>query len=137
PGYLDAVGSTVRYLPTGIAYAVFAPFPWENRRRADLAATGEMLALYVAWAAAAAALITKAARWRSLLPIALFVCGVLLTLALAEGNVGTLYRHRAMLTPWILLLAAPSLSSLVWRGTSRATNARPSATSSRAVADVS
>jgi hypothetical protein len=44
----------------------------------------------------------------------LYVLGVFFLFGLLEGNVGTLYRHRAMLVPYVVTLAAPTLLWL-WR----------------------
>jgi hypothetical protein len=44
-----------------------------------------------------------------LAPLALFLIGMLALFSIVEGNWGTLFRHRAMVIPWVLTLAAPSL----------------------------
>src|SRR5256885_746128 len=77
-----------------------------------------MLVWYVLLVAAAIALWRWRRRWRALAPIVLFVAGTVLIFALAEGNVGTLYRHRAMIIPFVVVLAAPSIGSLVSRSRS-------------------
>ena len=101
--------ATLRHLPTGIAYALFAPFPWALRRVADWLTLPEMLLWYGLLAALPWTLWRARRLWRSWSPLLLFVAGILLILALTEGNVGTLYRHRAMVIPFVAVLAAPSL----------------------------
>jgi hypothetical protein len=62
-----------------------------------------------------------AADWRRLTPTVLYLLGVFFLFGLLEGNVGTLYRHRAMLVPYVVMLAAPTVLWL-WR---RARPGRP------------
>jgi len=64
-------------------------------------------------------------QWRSWSPLFLFVGGILLILALTEGNVGTLYRHRAMVIPFVAVLAAPSLVAAGRWGRARLARPRP------------
>ena len=100
---------TLQHLPIGIAYALFAPFPWAMRRAADWLTLPDMLLWYGLLAALPWTLWRARRLWRSWSPLLLFVAGLLLILALTEGNVGTLYRHRAMVIPFVAVLAAPSL----------------------------
>lgn len=112
PGSTDALAiRTLSYLPRGAAYALFAPFPWMIDRGLDLLPVPEMLMWYALLGAGGWTLWRERARWRSLAPLVLFAVGTLLILALAEGNVGTLYRHRAMVVPAVIVLASPSLAS--------------------------
>jgi hypothetical protein len=103
---------TLEYLPFGVAFALFAPFPGSGTQPQDLLPIPEMLVWYVLLVAAAIALWRWRRRWRVLAPIVLFVAGTVLIFALAEGNVGTLYRHRAMIIPFVALLAAPTIASV-------------------------
>jgi hypothetical protein len=111
----DPVVRTIGSLPRGLAHVLFAPFPWVITRAFDLLPIPEMLLWYVLMIAAVVTLATRRRSWRSLVPVTLFTGGVLLVLVLAEGNVGTLYRHRAMVIPFVIVLAAPTLASLLAR----------------------
>jgi hypothetical protein len=99
---------TLDYLPFGLAFALFAPFPGSGTRAQDLLPIPEMLVWYVLLIAAGITLWRWRQRWRVLAPTVLFVAGTVLIFALVEGNVGTLYRHRAMVIPFVALLAAPT-----------------------------
>lgn len=104
---------TITYLPTGLVYALLAPFPWKPERVADVLTVPDMLLWYLALPAA---IWTAWSRRRLLLPavpMLLFVAGALVAFALAEGNVGTLYRHRAMVVPFVVIIASPGLSALL------------------------
>ncbi|MBI4348323.1 MAG: hypothetical protein HY553_15890 [Elusimicrobia bacterium] len=106
---------TLEYIPRGLSHSLFAPFPWQIRRPVDVLPLPEMVVWYVCLAAATATLLRRWRSWRELLLLGAFSFGMLLLLALVEGNVGTLYRHRGMATPWILVLSTPVLSDVVIR----------------------
>jgi len=96
-----------------VAYVLLAPFPWSPRRALDLVTAPEMVIWYAALAAALLTVIRRIRSWRTLTPLILFAGGTLFVLLLAEGNVGTLFRHRAMVIPFVEILAAPTIASLL------------------------
>jgi 4-amino-4-deoxy-L-arabinose transferase-like glycosyltransferase len=110
-----APGRTISYLPTGLAYAILAPFPFASGRLQELLTAPEMLLWYVLVIAGAITVWRQRRRWRSLAPIVLMIAGLVTLLALAEGNVGTLFRHRGMVVPFAAMLASPSiLAAIQW-----------------------
>ena len=112
---------TLSYLPKGLLYALFAPWPWLSDRAIDVLTVPEMLLWYVAIAVLPFSLAIARRHWRFYLGPLLFVGGTLLIFALVEGNWGTLFRHRAMVIPFVFILASPGLAALVrqTRGLSR------------------
>jgi len=112
PGSPTAGAAAMRllgHLPTGVFYALAAPFPWQATTRADIVTVPEMLAWYLILLAAIVATWTARGRWRELFIIVAAAAGVFAILAVAEGNTGTLFRHRAMLYPFVFILASPAL----------------------------
>jgi 4-amino-4-deoxy-L-arabinose transferase-like glycosyltransferase len=105
-------GRTLSYLPTGLAYALLAPFPLSARRLQEIVAAPEMVVWYLWVVAGAATIWRERRRWTYFAPLVLTIGGLMLVLALAEGNVGTLFRHRAMVIPFAASLASPSLVAL-------------------------
>jgi hypothetical protein len=105
----ELVVRTIAYIPTGLVYSLFAPWPWLSGRPQDLLTVPEMLVWYLALAAAAVTLWRSRSDLRDVAVPALFASGTLLVFALVEGNWGTLYRHRSMVIPVVLTLAAPTL----------------------------
>ena len=103
---------TLAYLPRGFAYAVLAPFPWDARRILDVLTIPEFFAWLVILGALSWSLWHERGSFRSILPIVLYVLGMFGVLTLTEGNWGTLFRHRAMITPFVLVLASPGLLAL-------------------------
>jgi hypothetical protein len=68
---------------------------------------------YLVLLAAALALWFGRRQLTLILPIACVVALGILVLAVTEGNVGTLYRHRAMIIPAAATLAAPVLAGVL------------------------
>src|SRR5262245_6152885 len=86
------------FLPVGVVYVLFAPFPWMMGNLRQLITLPEMLAWWLLlpimlkgyWFAIRH-------RLRASFPITVFSIGLTLAYALYQSNVGTAYRHRAQL----------------------------------------
>lgn len=128
-------GRTLSYLPTGLAYAILAPFPLSARRLQEVVAAPEMLVWYLLVGGGVATIWRERRRWTYLSPLVLTIGGLMLVLALAEGNVGTLFRHRVMVVPFAAALASPSLVVLWSRIRRRRATATTSETSRGADSD--
>lgn len=107
---ISTPGRALAYLPTGLAYFLFSPFPWQITSTLKLFALPEMLLLYILTPAMIRGIrYTIRARFREALQI-LLVTGLLtVSYALGEGNVGTLYRHRAQAISMYLMFAAAGI----------------------------
>ena len=110
----EADGYTIqlRTAPTVLPYVLWGPFPWQARTTREAALVPETLAWYGLQALIITALVGyRRERWREMfLPLA-YCAGLSFVFSLIEGNVGTIYRHRAM-----LLIPAFAMASLgfVW-----------------------
>ena len=111
---LLALTRTLAYIPRGLAYALMAPFPWDLGRIQDAATIPEMLLWYLALVSIPFA-VARGRRWPELAPILVYIAGLLGILVLVEGNVGTLYRHRAMVIPLVLAVSSPVIVTLATR----------------------
>lgn len=112
----EAASATFAYLPKGFANVLLAPFPWALGRSLDLATVPAMLLWYLLLGAAVRTIAFANGRRWQLLPHAAFVVAVLIAFVLFEGNVGTVFRHRAMtIGPVVAFLAAPSLVAVADR----------------------
>lgn len=101
-------------LPTGLVSVLGAPFPWTVRRLKDLPTIPEMLAWYAMLILATVGIVATFKRdWRRLFLPLLFTAGLILVLALVEGNVGTIFRHRSMLMPTTFIGAGIGLTWLL------------------------
>ncbi len=99
------------YLPRGLFFAVFVPFPWSARTVADFLTVPEMLVWYPLVILAVIGALRSIRRWRVVFIAGGTVSAILVVLALTEGNAGTLFRHRAMAEPLAFVFAAPALVS--------------------------
>ena len=103
--------NTLLYLPFGLLYAIFSPFPWKISSSLQLIAIPEMLIWYILLPFIfKGILISFKLKWKECSVMVLFILFMYFILALFEGNVGTLFRHRSLIIPFCLIFAAVSLA---------------------------
>jgi len=117
----------VSWLPTGLAYALAAPFPWMADRAIELATIPEMLVWYAAVALAVNGVARHWRNWQQYVHLLGYIGGIFLLLALGQGNEGTLVRHRGMLIPIVLVFSGAGAASLwtYWRARRPSPSLRP------------
>lgn len=103
-------GEALTFLPVGLVYFLFAPFPWALGSLLQTFALPETLIWYglvpfVAWGA------VLAVRHDFRSHVLLFAVLVVVTFAyaLVQGNVGTAFRHRAQILPLFFVFGAIGL----------------------------
>jgi len=95
------------FLPIGVAYFLFSPFPWEITSVLKLFSLPEMILIYALTPAAVRGIAHCARdRFRDCFQVLLLTGLLTVSYALGEGNVGTLYRHRAQVIGFYLMFAA-------------------------------
>jgi hypothetical protein len=100
-------GKALAFLPIGVAYFLFSPFPWEITSVLKMFSLPEMILIYVLTPAAARGIAHCARdRFRDCFQVLLLTGLLTVSYSLGEGNVGTLYRHRAQVVGFYLLFAA-------------------------------
>lgn len=105
---ISTPGKAFAFLPIGMTFFLFAPFPWMLRNFRQLITMPEMV---VWWYLALRYLIPgireglrlRAGHTTTICSVALLS---IMAYGLVEGNVGTAYRHRAQVLPLLLILAA-------------------------------
>lgn len=103
----------LRCLPIGLAHVIAAPFPWASTTWAQRLAIPEMLAWYVLMGLALYGFFSfSGAKGRSLFLVVAYLGMVVLAMALTEGNVGTVFRHRAMIVPFVMMFSAAGMVRL-------------------------
>jgi 4-amino-4-deoxy-L-arabinose transferase-like glycosyltransferase len=104
---ISTPGKAIAFLPLGIAYFLFSPFPWQIDSVLKLFSLPEMFLLYALTPSILRG-IRHAVRhyFRDALQILLLTALLTIAYSLGEGNVGTLYRHRAQAMPFYLIFAA-------------------------------
>lgn len=107
---ISTPGRAITFLPLGIAYFLFSPFPWQITSLLKLFSLPEMLLIYRLTPAMFRGIKhTIQTRFREALQILLLTALLTVSYALGEGNVGTLYRHRAQAILFYLMFAAVGL----------------------------
>jgi dolichyl-phosphate-mannose-protein mannosyltransferase len=107
---ISTPGAAITFLPIALAYFFFSPFPWQITSFLRILSVPEMLVVY--WLALPTFRGLKyAVRYRlaDSLQVLLLTALLTITYALTEGNVGTLYRHRAQAMAFYLIFAAVGL----------------------------
>ena len=100
-------GKALAFLPIGVAYFLFSPFPWEITSVLKLFSLPEMILIYALTPAAVRGIAHCARdRFRDCFQVLLLTGLLTVSYALGEGNVGTLYRHRAQVIGFYLMCAA-------------------------------
>ena len=100
------LGGALAYFPEGLVRFLFAPFPWEIDSWLQVMALPESLFfLFLSIQAFRQVLADSSNLRRVLVPLAFFFC-IAGSYALASGNEGTAFRHRAQVFGFVVLLAA-------------------------------
>lgn len=107
----STLGGALRFLPLGIAFLLFAPFPWAIESPLQMAALPETLLWYPLFGMALIGMRRALREARGWIPFAVLVV-LASTYALVEGNFGTAYRHRAQFMPLFFLFAGPGLNAI-------------------------
>jgi hypothetical protein len=112
----QGIEANLRHLPYGVFFLATAPFPLTATSDAERALLPEMLLWYATLGLAAVGLARIARRRDLRFAYGLIVAAAIaLVLSLAEGNTGTLVRHRAMIIPFTAILAADGVVALLPR----------------------
>jgi 4-amino-4-deoxy-L-arabinose transferase-like glycosyltransferase len=112
-------GYTIQFrtAPKVLPFVLWGPFPWQARKPRDVAVIPETLAWYGLQALIITAMIGyRRERWRELFMPLAYCAGLAFVFSLIEGNVGTIYRHRAMmLIPAFAMAGLGFVWVLDWR----------------------
>lgn len=104
---ISTPGRALAFLPKGLAFFLFAPYPWTVRNVRQLVTVPEMLLFYTlvpSMLRGARDLVR--ARAPGALMLVLITLSLTLGYALGEANAGAAYRHRAQVLVFLLLFAA-------------------------------
>ncbi len=103
-------GGALQALPIGLAYLLFAPFPWAITGVRQILVLPETLVWYALMPAFVRG-VTYAIRQRlrDVLPILVFTVTLTTAYALMQGNVGTAYRQRTQVTMFFFVFMAAGI----------------------------
>ena len=122
--------SALAYLPTGVSYFLFAPFPWQMAKFSQAITLPEMIVWWSLfpslWRGIRYALRERLGESSGIL---IFLVTLTLVYGLAQGNVGTAYRVRAQLLVFYFMFASAGLKErhLLTRFLPKAPEPAPSA----------
>jgi hypothetical protein len=121
------LGEMIAWLPTGLTYVLAAPFPWTADRMIEQVTIPEMLLWYAAVVLAFVGLARHWRIWQQYAHLLGYIGGIVLLLALTQGNLGTLVRHRGMVIPFVLIFSGAGAAWLWarWQARSRQPAAVP------------
>jgi len=103
--------SVISFISMALLTGCFGPFPWQSISFAQMAVIPEMMVYYLFIPAIFLGikyLFKNKINEGSI--IVIFVIAMMTLLAIIEGNLGTLFRHRAMVLPFLFILAAIGIS---------------------------
>jgi hypothetical protein len=108
---ISSPGKALLFLPVGIAYILFAPFPWQLVSFRQILTFPEVLLFYYLVPAMVGG-VRRMLRENigASLPVLLPALLVTIAYALVEGNVGTAYRHKGQILGLFLMTAMYYLS---------------------------
>jgi hypothetical protein len=120
----DVDGSTTRWaltaIPVGMAYLLFAPFPWQLASLRQSITLPEMVLWWASFPLlVAGAWYTLRHRLRRALPILIFTAMLTLAYSVFQGNVGTAYRQRSQLLVFYFIFVAVGVVLAKERGEDR------------------
>ena len=118
---ISTASGALSWLPRGMAYFLFGPFPWQVRSGLQLSALPETLVWYffLYQALVGMRFVVRHGRIEAWV-VAIVAINLTLIYSLVEGNVGTAYRHRAQVLPLYLILSAVGVYLRLWPNRPRA-----------------
>ncbi|HEX8501592.1 MAG TPA: glycosyltransferase family 39 protein [Pyrinomonadaceae bacterium] len=104
---VSTASGAISAVPLGMAYLLFAPFPWQLASLRQSITLPEMLAWWAAFPLLAMGIwFTIKYRLRQALPILLFTTMLTLAYSIFQGNVGTAYRQRSQILVFYFIFVA-------------------------------
>jgi len=104
---VSTTGGALSVIPLGLAYLLFAPFPWQVANLRQSITLPEMLIWWASFPLLCLGLyFTLRYRVRQALPILLFTALLTVAYSVFQGNVGTAYRQRAQLLVFYFIFVA-------------------------------
>lgn len=104
---ISTIGGALSLLPTGLVYFFFAPFPWQLGSFRQALAVPETLWFYTLVPSTLAGFIHLLRnRFHEANGVILLTLSLTFGYAIGQGNVGTLYRHKAQVIPFYYAFAA-------------------------------
>jgi len=106
---VSSVGGILTVLPVGLAYILFAPFPWTIVNLRQALALPDVLMWYALVPALIRGIFYAYRRLRETMPILVFTTALTLAYSAFLGNAGTAYRQRTQVMMFYFLFVADGI----------------------------
>jgi hypothetical protein len=104
---VSTASGAIGAIPLGMAYLLFAPFPWQLASLRQSITLPEMTVWWVSFPMLVVGIwFTLSYRLRQALPILLFTLMLTLAYSIFQGNIGTAYRQRSQILVFYFIFVA-------------------------------
>lgn len=111
---ISTTEGAIAYMPIGLMFVMFAPFPWQMTSFSQLITLPEMLIWWCTFPFLISGLIYSIKhKLRHITPVLLFTIMLTLIYSLFQNNVGTVYRQRSQLLIFYLIFTAAGI--VLWQ----------------------
>ncbi len=113
---VDSAGKAFSYLPSGISYFLFSPFPWKTTKLLEHLMIPEMIIFYLLSPFILyGTYYSIRYKFRESNILLFFILANIILYSLVEVNLGTLVRHRIQILPYFFILGFAGLKRLYAR----------------------
>jgi len=113
---ISSLGKMLAFTPLGLLYVFFAPFPWQLGNVMQIMAVPETIIFYIMVPFTIRGIVFAYKKRFTQSAVLLFIItGMVLILALTEGNSGTLLRHRSIVFYLLFIFTSIGLSLKKWK----------------------
>jgi hypothetical protein len=109
---ISSPGRAIAWLPVGVIYFLFAPFPWQVLSGNQVFGLPDVVLFYLLLPAVLRGLLFAIRRrLRESVMLLLVVVSITILYALVEGNVGIIFRHRAQVLVPLMIFAGLGIAA--------------------------
>jgi len=103
----------IKFFPKGLTYFLFAPFPWRTEGLLQKITIPETILWYTIFPFILYGIYIYRVKWREFFAIIFFVTITLSAYSLLDSNIGTAYRHKATILPFLFVFAGAGISKFM------------------------
>ena len=103
----SSIYQLIIFMPLSLMFIILAPFPWQLTSVSNIVTLPEMLVYYLILVFSIKGFAyLRRERIRGYGVLSMIILFILVTLAIFEGNMGTVFRHRVVMLPFLFILSA-------------------------------
>jgi hypothetical protein len=109
---ISSPGRAIAWLPVGIVYFLFSPFPWQVLSGRQVFGLPDVVCFYLLLPSVIRGLLFAIRRrLRDSVMLLLVIVSITVLYAMVEGNVGIIFRHRAQVLVPLMVLAGLGIAA--------------------------